>query len=131
MLDRGDMVLVRMYKLAHAILFSKVLKGDPSLLSSKYKKLQHRTLFLCYPDEGCAMAGSCLENIDMALASRNPARDPTSRLLGDFIIHVGELIHTGCASGAPQAPWGRSSAPDFQVGVGCTQLHYGVLMQHR
>lgn len=61
------------------------------------------------------MAGSCLEHIDFAIASRKSPLDLTKRFLGDFIIHVGELIHTGCASGAPQSPWGRSSAPDFQV----------------
>jgi hypothetical protein len=27
---------------------------------------------------------------------------------------VSELLTTGCASGAPKAPWGRTSSPEFQ-----------------
>jgi hypothetical protein len=89
--------------------WTRVKRGDPSILLKKRKKLSSNvTLFLCYPDEGSSVGLECLNNI---LATATDPRDPYCR----YIVHVGELIHTGCASGSPQAPWGRSSSPDFQV----------------
>jgi hypothetical protein len=75
-----------------------VQRGDPQVLADPQH--QNRTLFLCYPDENSAMAASCLDYYT-----------------GDVIIHVGELIAQ--ATEAPilsrhDAPWGRSTAPDFQ-----------------
>jgi hypothetical protein len=105
------------------IAWTTVRKGDPSILlqnnnSKKNKKKKDRAesassssspaLFLCYPDEGSSVGIECLNNI---LTTAPDSRDPFCR----YLIHVGELIHTGCASGSPQAPWGRSSSPDFQV----------------
>jgi hypothetical protein len=89
--------------------WTKVKHGDPSILLTKRKKFApNPALFLCYPDEGASMGIECLSNI---LDSTTDSEDPFCQ----YIIHVGELIHTGCASGSPQAPWGRSSSPDFQV----------------
>lgn len=88
--------------------WTNVKKGDPSVLVSNRKKLpSNSTLFLCYPDEGSSVGIECLTNI----VESTDALDPFCQ----YIVHVGELIHTGCASGSPQAPWGRSSSPDFQA----------------
>ena len=93
-----------------------VRKGGPDVLSSN--AMRKRALFLCYPDEddqdadGAAgqdyddnkdgeelpplsMGAACLENYQ-----------------GDIVIHVGELH--GDTLSMDQAPWGRSSAPEFQ-----------------
>jgi hypothetical protein len=84
----------------------KVHKGEPEVLSEK--KHAHRTLFLCYPDEEHAehngedsepplsMGASCLQYYE-----------------GDYVIHVGELFLDATLS-MDQAPWGRSSSPEFQ-----------------
>jgi hypothetical protein len=90
--------------------WTKVKHGDPSILIKKRKKFApNSALFLCYPDEGASVGIECLSNILDSTAG--DPHDPFCQ----YIIHVGELIHTGCASGSPQAPWGRSSSPDFQV----------------
>jgi hypothetical protein len=75
-----------------------VQRGDPQVLADPQH--QNRTLFLCYPDENSSMAASCLDHYT-----------------GDVIVHVGELMAQ--ATSAPilsrhDAPWGRSTAPDFQ-----------------
>lgn len=75
--------------------FTTVLKGGPSkILLDEHCS---RTLFLCYPDENESMAIRCLENYK-----------------GEYIVHVGELIHTGTMSGQPIAPFGRTSSAEFQ-----------------
>lgn len=75
-----------------------VRKGGPEVLA--YCDVKERTLFLCYPDENvdkCESLGSaCL-----------------SKYQGDWIIHVGELYSDATLS-MDQAPWGRSSSPEFQ-----------------
>lgn len=76
--------------------WTNVLKGGPEMLLVK-KISRGRNLFLSYPDEDGPMAMECLRNFK-----------------GDYIIHVGELMSTGTFS-SPQAPWGRTSASDFQV----------------
>lgn len=58
-----------------------------------------RTLFLCYPDEVSDLGLQCLR-----------------RFAGDTIVHVGELVTDGTLS-LPQAPWGRTSAEEFQVNL--------------
>jgi len=79
-------------------------RGGPEVL--KQKKLQKRVLFLCYPDEDVmedtgnddnaeSMGAACLEHFK-----------------GDTVIHVGELY--GDTPSMDQAPWGRSSGPEFQ-----------------
>lgn len=89
--------------------WTKVWSGNPSILKTKKQIFpSDSVLFLCYPDEGCSVGLECLSNI---LETSSDSRDTYCQ----YIIHVGELIHTGCASGSPQAPWGRSSSPDFQV----------------
>ncbi|KAF0701709.1 Aste57867_7875 [Aphanomyces stellatus] len=72
-----------------------VQKGTPEVL----KKLNKRSLLLCYPDDyedsEESMALECLNNYT-----------------GDTVIHIGELFgHTLCL---PE-PWGRTSSPDFQI----------------
>ena len=87
--------------------WTNVLQGTPKKTLS-LKSNQNRNLFLCYCDQYESMGLQCLKYFQ-----------------GEFIIHVGELIHTGCASGSPQAPWGRSSGPDFQVKL--SELYHLVL----
>ena len=88
--------------------WTTVKKGNPTILQRKKEKFPANiSLFLCYPDEGSSVGLECLNNI---LESTN-----SNESYCQYIIHVGELIHTGCSSGSPQAPWGRSSSPDFQV----------------
>eukprot|EP00602_Paraphysomonas_sp_CaronLab_P008966 CAMPEP_0185021082 /NCGR_PEP_ID=MMETSP1103-20130426/3744_1 /TAXON_ID=36769 /ORGANISM="Paraphysomonas bandaiensis, Strain Caron Lab Isolate" /LENGTH=282 /DNA_ID=CAMNT_0027552379 /DNA_START=23 /DNA_END=871 /DNA_ORIENTATION=+ len=92
--------------------WTKVRKGTPqTLLNLKGKGCKGLTLFLCYPDEADSVALPCLEHI----VSSQDAESNNESAFSDYILHVGELIHTGCASGSPQSPWGRSSSPDFQV----------------
>lgn len=72
-----------------------VQEGTPEILSEH----KDRTLFLCYPDDfeesEDSMALSCLQ-----------------AYTGTYIIHVGEMLgQTLCLPD----PWGRTSAPDFQV----------------
>ncbi len=98
--------------------WTKVKKGDPSILSKKKSTFPANTsLFLCYPDEGSSVGLECLTHITATTAANES--------YCQYIIHVGELIHTGCASGAPQAPWGRSSSPDFQVKL--SELYHCVI----
>jgi len=76
--------------------FSKVMEGGPEKLLLPIHK--NRNLFLCYPDESESMAVVALENFS-----------------GQYVIHVGEMIHSGTMSGAPVAPFGRTSSAEFQV----------------
>jgi hypothetical protein len=64
----------------------------------KKSSSQGRALLLCYPDEVESMAAACLDVFT-----------------GDTIIHIGEMITTGTAAGAPVAPFGRTSSAEFQV----------------
>jgi hypothetical protein len=59
--------------------YKKVTKGGPAVLRSQPSS---RNLFLSYPDENESMAIECLR-----------------QFTGDYIIHVGELIHFGSLSG--------------------------------
>jgi hypothetical protein len=36
---------------------------------------------------------------------------------GEIVLHVGEMVFTGTAMGAPVAPFGRTSSADFQVSL--------------
>ena len=38
-------------------------------------------------------------------------------MVGQYVIHVGELLATGGTLSFPQAPWGRTSSSDFQVAL--------------
>lgn len=79
--------------------WTEVKKGGPKLLAKP--KYAGRNLFLCYPDEGSSMSIKCLEHFT-----------------GDYIVHVGELMNMGgTISGAPQAPFGRTTSAEFTVAL--------------
>jgi hypothetical protein len=61
----------------------KVAKGGPKVLSNEVAN--GRNLFLCYPDEASSLGVRCLKYFT-----------------GEYVIHVGELMITGCSSGYPQ-----------------------------
>jgi len=82
----------------------EIHSGGPKAL--KLKNMYKRALFLCYPDEDVmeddtrddsaqSMGAACLEHYK-----------------GNTVIHVGELY--GDTPSMDQAPWGRSSGPEFQ-----------------
>ncbi|KAL7499929.1 hypothetical protein ACHAWT_008063 [Skeletonema menzelii] len=93
----------------------EIREGGPEKLSED-AEMKDRTLFLCYPDEDImpaktdeseeednrplSMAAACLEHYS-----------------GDTIIYVGELFCDTLS--VDQAPWGRSSANEFQERLGC------------
>ena len=76
--------------------------GGPEVLS--LPEHRHRTLFLCYPDEN-----------DGPDPEYSLAADCLQRYTGDIVIHVGELMSLSTPiRGRDTAPYGRSSAPEFQ-----------------
>mmetsp|Transcript_2633 Transcript_2633/g.3130 ORF Transcript_2633/g.3130 Transcript_2633/m.3130 type:complete len:359 (+) Transcript_2633:136-1212(+) len=84
-----------------------VNNGGPEVLS-KNKSLHNRTLFLCYPDED-----------ELEEADEGQANYPISMAAlclqyfkGTHVVHVGELYCDTLSK--DQAPWGRSSSPEFQ-----------------
>ena len=89
-----------------------VQKGGPEVLSEK--KHATRTLFLCYPDENEGYDdrpegnGNTTEKNPFSLGA-----DCLEQYKGDYVIHVGELFCDPTLS-LEQAPWGRSSSPEFQ-----------------
>lgn len=77
--------------------WTNIVTSGPEILSHHMSK--GRNLFLCYPDDTENMAIDCLDNFE-----------------GDYIIHVGELVACGGTfSGAPQAPFGRTTSSEFQI----------------
>eukprot|EP01041_Mallomonas_annulata_P004312 gene4312-8574_t len=76
--------------------WTKIYRGGPEILSKS--KIQNRNLFLCYPDEATNLGIECLKYFN-----------------GQYIIHVGELIHTSTFNGSAQSPWGRTTSSEFQV----------------
>ena len=79
-----------------------VLQGGPEVLEEH----SDRTLFLCYPDEDDTIVTEPEEGpISMGAACLKYYK-------GDYVIHVGELY--GSTLSMEQAPWGRSSSPEFQ-----------------
>jgi hypothetical protein len=87
-----------------------VCKGGPSALAKLENK--RRTLFLCYPDEDDTFSKESNDDgVPRSLGSLC-----LEHFKGDHVIHVGELF--GDNWSMEQAPWGRSSAPEFQE-----QLH--------
>ena len=78
--------------------WSEVKRGGPEVLTKPVAG--GRNLLLCYPDESESMAIQCLENFT-----------------GEHIIHIGEMMFTGTAAGAPVAPFGRTSSAEFQVSL--------------
>lgn len=103
----------------------------PAVAQNKQAPLSALNLFLCYPDQGQEVGLPSLEAFQTLTDEyNNHGQGPVQRLSkskskskeiqggeeigGGYIVHVGELLTTGCISGAPQAPWGRTSSPDFQ-----------------
>jgi hypothetical protein len=93
-----------------------VQRGGPEVLSDPEIVEKNRTLFLCYPDDE-----------DMEIQDEDGDDDGDNHndsiqsfgwqcldhYQGDVVIHVGELILDNNLS-YDQAPWGRSSSPEFQ-----------------
>lgn len=81
----------------------RVRQGGPEVLARD--EMKNRTLFVCYVDEeppeeqdgedSMTLGAACLEHYQ-----------------GDYVVHVGELY--GDTLSMDQAPWGRSSGPEFQ-----------------
>ena len=109
-----------------ASLPSYIKQGGPDILSSKELKESGRTLFLCYPDEHededsrhvephNHKDGDAVEEEDGEIPSLPISMGWQSlhHYSGDYVIHVGEtfLDANFCMD---QAPWGRSSSPEFQ-----------------
>mmetsp|Transcript_10068 Transcript_10068/g.28228 ORF Transcript_10068/g.28228 Transcript_10068/m.28228 type:complete len:358 (-) Transcript_10068:166-1239(-) len=90
-----------------------VRKGGPDILASG--AVRNRALFLCYPDEDDKYAGAPRSQEDDGGDEQSPLSMGAQCLehyQGDIVIHVGELH--GDTLSLDQAPWGRSSAPEFQ-----------------
>jgi len=92
-----------------------VRKGGPDTLS--FDVMRSRALFLCYPDEEDQYADTCItagQNDDDGdeLPPLSMGAACLEYYQGDIVIHVGELH--GDTLSMDQAPWGRSSAPEFQ-----------------
>jgi hypothetical protein len=81
----------------------RVRKGGPEVL----REQSGRTLFLCYPDEDdeASQSTEMKEPFSMGAAC-------LEHYTGDYVIHVGEVY--GDTLAMDQAPWGRSSSPEFQ-----------------
>ncbi|KAL7558789.1 hypothetical protein ACA910_018292 [Epithemia clementina (nom. ined.)] len=89
-----------------------VVRQGGSEVLSHYKD---HTLFLCYPDEN-DHDGEHKSNDDASSSSSTSTAPLGLACLqsyqGEYVIHVGEVY--GDTLSMPQAPWGRSSSPDFQ-----------------
>ena len=94
-----------------------IREGGPEMLSEDNEiKDSNRTLFLCYPDEDIMPSQL---NTDEAEEDNQPLSMAAACLehyTGDTIIHVGELFCDTLS--LDQAPWGRSSASEFQERLG-------------
>ena len=86
-----------------------VRTGGPDILE-KAENLG-RTLFLCYPDEEEYVDNHKVDNDDVDRAMSLGAACLDS-FRGEHIIHIGELYPDSLSM--EQAPWGRSSSPEFQ-----------------
>jgi hypothetical protein len=77
--------------------WTNVVGGSAEVLLLPENK--NRNLFLSFPDEVSELALECLRNY-----------------MGEYIIHVGELIGAGDGTlSIEDAPWGRSTTKNFQV----------------
>jgi len=88
-----------------------VQEGGPEVLLRP--ELKSRTLFLCYPDEE--------DEEDVEDTTDSEGQPPLSfgwqclnAYKGTYVIHVGELAFLDSSLNLDQAPWGRSSSPEFQ-----------------
>ena len=90
-------------------------QGGPKVLASKELRESGRTLFLCYPDEEDDEEGGS-PNEDSDDDDELPSSMGWQCLhhyTGEHVIHVGETF-LDSNYGMEQAPWGRSSSPEFQ-----------------
>jgi hypothetical protein len=88
----------------------RVRQGGPEVLARP--EFSSRNLFLCYPDENDDAAGeSGAEEDDPQHPSL--AYQCLQHFRGDYVIHVGEIF-SDTVLAVDQAPWGRSSSPEFQ-----------------
>ena len=88
-----------------------VKQGGPNVLAN----FKDRTLFLCYADEDISPNDTDIDNNpDTDGGESTPSMGATclDHYKGQYVIHVGELF--GDTLSMEQAPWGRSSSPDFQ-----------------
>ena len=96
-----------------------VRAGGPEVLSKEH--LKNRTLFLCYPDEETLQTeAEDEEEPDEDDEEEEEPEEPQSlgsacleHFQGKYVVHVGELY--GETLSMDQAPWGRSSGPEFQT----------------
>ena len=95
-------------------------RGGPEVLANPENS--KRTLFLCYPDEnddnldGDGDGGDDDDNNDGAPVEPVSLGSACLQYYeGEYVIHVGELYSdTTPTLSIDQAPWGRSSSPEFQ-----------------
>jgi hypothetical protein len=103
----------------------QVRYGGPEVL--KDPNHQNRTLFLCYPDDyenNDEVDQNHLDNKknkeqnDSSSSTTTPtsmAYQCLQHYIGQYIIHVGELYTQSSPTlSMEQAPWGRTSSPEFQ-----------------
>jgi len=93
----------------------RVRKGGPEVLT--LPENQGRTLFLCYPDENdFATVAAEQQAMDEGAPSQSISLGSAclEHYRGEFVVHVGELAFLDATLATDQAPWGRSSSPDFQ-----------------
>jgi hypothetical protein len=88
-------------------------QGGPEVLSSKQIRNSNRTLFLCYPDEEREDEDEEGEDEDEEEPVLSMGASCLEHFQGTYVIHVGELFLDANLS-LDQAPWGRSSSPEFQ-----------------
>jgi hypothetical protein len=99
---------------------SYVKQGGPEVLLSNELRRSGRTLFLCYPDEddedtsgGNGEGDDDDDDDDSNVLPSSMGWQCLNNFTGDHVIHVGETFLDSNYS-MEQAPWGRSSAPEFQ-----------------
>jgi hypothetical protein len=90
--------------------FFRVEQGGPEVLARP--EHSSRSLFLCYPDENDDAASASGAEADNHQHS-SLAYQCLQRYRGDYVIHVGEIFSDTILA-VDQAPWGRSSSPEFQ-----------------
>lgn len=87
-----------------------VMTGGPEVLAKEH--LKNRTLFLCYPDEETLETTDDDDEDDEDKEAQSLGSACLEHFQGKYVIHVGELY--GETLSMDQAPWGRSSGPEFQ-----------------
>ena len=87
-----------------------VQRGGPEVLSDPQIVNKDRSLFLCYPDDEDIV----IDGEDNGGTIQSFGWNCLDNFQGQYIIHVGELIMADNNLSYDQAPWGRSSSPEFQ-----------------